>query len=397
MREMFNTKEIIKKSNEIKEWLINVRRDLHKTPELAMEEYETKNKIKKYLDEIGIEYKEFNDNYGIMAYISNPNARVTIAIRADMDGLPIQEENDFIYKSINKGKMHACGHDAHTAILLGTCKLLCDIRDEININIKLLFQPAEESIGGAKLLIKNKCLQNPAVNYIFGLHVQPYIETSFIECRYNTLNASANSFKIKVKGKRAHGAYPDNGIDALVASAQIITTIQNIVSRELSPSNLAVITLGRIKGGEAQNIICEDVEIEGTIRAISMEDRRFIIDRVEEIVKSTAIAYRCTGKIEVEENWYPPVINDDELVNIVKQNTEKLLGKDKFLFKESPSLGGEDFSFYTQNCKGVFYHLGCANKEKNIVSPVHTSFFDIDEDCLPIGVMMHLLNIMYFN
>ncbi|QJA07825.1 amidohydrolase [Romboutsia sp. CE17] len=392
-----NIDGIREKSNNIKEWLIDVRRDLHKTPELAMSEYETKEKIKKYLNEIGINYNEFNDNCGIVAHIIKPKSKLTIAIRADMDALPIEEKNNISYKSINKGIMHACGHDAHTAILLGACKLLYEIKDKLNINIKFIFQPAEETIGGARFLIKENCLENPKVDYIFGLHVQSYLKTSFIECRYNTINASANSIKIKVKGKKSHGAYPEKGVDALVASAQIITSLQSIISRDLSPSNLAVITLGKITGGEAQNIICEDVEIEGTIRAITMKDRDFVIKRVKEIVENTAKAYRCEGIFEVDENWYPPVINDKELVNVVKENAENLLGKDNFIIKELPSMGGEDFSFYTQSCKGVFFHLGCGNKEKKITSPLHTSYFDIDEDCLTIGVMMHLMNVMYFN
>lgn len=393
----FNVEDIKKLSNGIKEWTIEVRRDLHKTPELGMEEYQTKKKIKKYLNDIGIEYKEFNDNYGIMAYIINPKAKKTVALRADIDALPIQEENEVLYKSINKGKMHACGHDAHTAILLGVCKVLYKIKDKLNINIKFLFQPAEENIGGARYLIKNKCLENPKVDFIFGLHVQPYLECNFIECKSSTLNAIANSFKIKIKGKRAHGAYPEDGVDALVASAQIIMMIQNIISRELPPQNLGVITLGKIHGGDAQNIICENIEIEGTIRALTIEDREFMIKRIIEIVENTSKACRCIGSVEIDENWYPPLINDEELVKIIEENTKSILGKDKYILKQKPSLGGEDFSFYTQYCQGAFFHLGCGNKSKNIVNEKHTSKFNIDEDCLSVGVMMHLMNTLYFN
>nr|WP_164489087.1 M20 family metallopeptidase [Romboutsia sp. Marseille-P6047] len=394
---VLNIEQIKYKSNELKQWIVDIRRDLHKTPELAMNEVITKGKIKKYLDEIGIEYKEFNDNYGIMAYIIKSNAKKTIAIRADIDALPIEEKNDVEYKSLNKGIMHACGHDAHTAILLGACKILYEIRDSLNINIKFLFQPAEENIGGAKYMIQNKCLENPKVDYIFGLHVQPYLETSFIECKYDTLNASANGCKIRIKGKRAHGAYPNNGVDSLIASSQLILALQNIVSREIEPSNISVITLGKINGGEAQNIICEEVKIEGTIRALTIKDREFILNRVYDMVENISKAHRCIGHIDIDQNWYPPVINNNYLVDIVKENTRKLLGKDNFLLKEYPSMGGEDFSFYTDKCKGVFFHLGCGNKDKNIISPLHTANFNIDEGCLTTGVMMHVINTLYFN
>ncbi|MGL5330423.1 MAG: M20 metallopeptidase family protein [Peptostreptococcaceae bacterium] len=393
----FNIEKIKKMSNEIRSWVIEVRRELHKIPELGMEEYETNKKIKKYLSEIGIEYKESNDNYGIMAHIIKPNAKQTIAIRADMDALPIQEKNQIDYKSIYEGKMHACGHDAHMAILLGTCKLLHEMKDELNINVKFLFQPAEENVGGARFLIENGCLENPKVDYIFGLHVQPYLQTSYIECKEGVLNAIANSFLIKIKGKRAHGAYPDEGIDALVTSAQVITMIQNIISRELPPQNLGVITLGKIQGGDAQNIICEEVQIEGTIRVITIEDRNFIVNRLQEIVENTSRACRCEGEVEIDENWYPPLVNNKELVEIIKNNTQRLLGEEKYITKEKPSLGGEDFSFYTQYSKGAFFHLGCGGVDENIENQKHTSLFNIDEECLSVGVMMHLMNTLYFN
>lgn len=392
-----NFEEINNKVNNIKEWIIKIRRSIHETPELAMEEYETKNKIKKYLDEIGIDYKEFNTHRGIVAYIFKDKRYKTVAIRADMDALPIKENNDKIYKSKNEGKMHACGHDAHTAMLLGACKILYDMRDELKVNVKFLFQGAEERYGGAKYLIKDGCLNNPKVDYMFGLHVQGNVEVGHIECKKQTLNASSNSIKISIKGKRAHGAYPENGIDAIVCSAQVITALQTIVSRNLSPANMAVLTLGKISGGEAQNVICEHVEINGTIRALDEESKMKIIERVKTIVGNTAKAYECNGYIEIEKEGYPPVINDDQLVEVVKYNAEKLLGEDSYTNKEYPSMGAEDFSFYTENCKGVFFHLGCGNKEKGINSMIHTDTFDIDENCLSIGTTMHVLNVIYFN
>ena len=392
-----NFQDIINKVNNLNEWIIKIRRDIHETPELAMEEYITKKKIKKYLDEIGIEYKEYESHRGIMAYIiKNENCK-TIAIRADIDALPINENTDKPYKSKHEGVMHACGHDAHTAMLLGACKILYDMKNELHVNIKFFFQGAEERFGGAKYLIKDGCLQNPNVDYMFGLHVQANVEKGYIECRKGCLNASSNSIKIKVKGKRAHGAYPENGVDALVCAAQIITSLQSIVSRNISPTNMAVLTLGKISGGEAQNVICENVEINGTIRTLDYESKEFIIDRLKTIVENTAKAYECEGSVYIEDEGYLPIINDKELVDIIKFNTEKLLGKEMYKEKVYPSMGAEDFSFYTKNCKGVFFHLGCGNKEKGINSLLHTDTFDIDERCLVIGTAMHVLNVLYFN
>ncbi|WP_434797476.1 M20 metallopeptidase family protein [Terrisporobacter vanillatitrophus] len=392
-----NFQDAINKVNNLKDWIIKIRRDIHETPELAMEEYITKEKIKKYLDRIGIEYKEFEGHRGIIAYIIKNPAYKTIAIRADIDALPINEKNNKLYKSKHDGVMHACGHDAHTAMLIGACKVLYDMREELKVNVKFFFQGAEERFGGAKYLIKDGCLEKPKVDYMFGLHVQANVEKGFIECREGTLNASSSSLKIRIKGKRAHGAYPENGTDALVCAAQIITSLQSIVSRNISPSNMAVLTLGKISGGEAQNVICEDVEINGTIRTLNDESKKLIVDRAKTIVENTANAYGCEGNIYMENQGYPPVINDKELVDIIKFNTEKLLGKEAYKEKMYPSMGAEDFSFYTENCKGVFFHLGCGNKEKSINSLIHTDTFDIDEECLFIGSAMHVLNVLYFN
>lgn len=392
-----NFQEIINTVNNLNEWIINIRRDIHETPELAMEEYTTKEKIKKYLEEIGIEYKEFESHRGIMAYIIKNPSYKTIAIRADIDALPITEQNNKTYKSKNEGVMHACGHDAHTAMLIGACKVLYNMRNDLKVNVKFFFQGAEERFGGAKYLIRDKCLQNPNVDYMFGLHVQANVEKGCIECKEGTLNASSNSVKIRIKGKRAHGAYPENGTDALICAAQVITSLQSIISRNLSPSNMAVLTLGKISGGEAQNVICEDVEINGTIRFLNEESKKLIMDRAKTIVENTAKAYGCKGVIYLENKGYPPVINDKELVDIIKFNGERLLGKEYYKEKSYPSMGAEDFSFYTENCKGAFFHLGCGNKEKGINSLIHTDTFDIDEGCLVIGTAMHVLNVLYFN
>jgi amidohydrolase len=388
---------IFRYCKDIESWIIDVRREFHKIPELSLQEYETKEKIIEYLKEIKIDYKDFKNHNGVMAYIINPNNKTTIGIRADMDALPISEDLNHEYRSVNDGKMHACGHDAHIAMLLGACKVLNSMKEKLNVNVKFLFQPAEETLGGAKFLIKDKCLENPNVDYMFGLHVMPHIDVGYIETKYGTLNASTDTLNIVIKGKQSHGAYPQDGIDALLASSHIITALQSIISRNLSPLNSAVLTIGKIQGGDAQNIICEEIKMNGTLRTLDRDTREFMINRIKDVVENIAHAFGCIGKLLIDDDGYPAVINNKEMVDIIIKNTSELLGADKFIMREKPSLGGEDFSFYTQNNKGVFFHVGCKNKNSDKVHSLHTAQFEIDEGCLIIGTMMHIMNVGYFN
>lgn len=384
---------ILNESINVKDWLTSVRRDLHSTPELGLEEFITKDKIIKYLKEIGINYKVFKNHTGIIAYINTPNANKTIAIRADIDALPITENNKVDYKSIFDKKMHACGHDAHTAILLGTCKLLHKIKDELNVNIKFFFQPAEETIGGAKLLIKDNCMENPKVDYTLGLHVQPYLECGQVELQYDTMNASTDTIKITIEGKQGHGAYPHLGIDTIVVAANVITSLQTIVSRNIDPTDSIVLSLGIINGGTKGNIICDKVEIEGTLRTLNQQTRIFAKSRIKDIVEYTCKSYNANGFVDIETG-YSPLINDDFVVDIIKESSENLFGKDNVFIRKKASLGAEDFSFFLEHSKGAFYHLGCGNKSKNITSGLHTADFNIDENCLPLGVALHIKNVL---
>ena len=384
---------ILSESINIKDWLISVRRDLHSTPELGLEEFITKDKIIKYLKEIGINYTVFKNHTGIIAYINTPNANKTIAIRADIDALPITENNKVDYKSIFNRKMHACGHDAHTAILLGTCKLLHKIKDKLNVNIKFFFQPAEETIGGAKLLIKDNCMENPKVDYTLGLHVQPYLECGQVELQYDTMNASTDTIKITIEGKQGHGAYPHLGIDAIVVAANVITSLQTIVSRNIDPTDSIVLSLGIINGGTKGNIICNKVEIEGTLRTLNQQTRIFTKSRIKDIVEYTCKSYNANGFVDIETG-YSPLINDNFVVDIIKESSENLFGKDNVFIRKKASLGAEDFSFFLEHSKGAFYHLGCGNKSKNITSGLHTADFNIDENCLPLGVALHIKNVL---
>ena len=386
---------LINKVKNIKHWLVDIRRDLHKTPELGLEEFLTKEKIIKYLEEIGIDYITYPEHTGVMAYI-NKNAKNTIAIRADIDALPIVETSDKPYKSIHEGKMHACGHDAHTAILLGSCKILYDMKDELDVNVKFLFQPAEETVGGAELLIKDGCMENPKVDYTIGLHVMPHINTGMVELQYDSMNASTDTVNITIEGKQGHGAYPHQGVDAIVVAGYVICALQSIVSRNIDPVDSVVLSLGVINGGIKGNVICPSVNLTGTLRTLNPQTRKYAKERIHDIVEFTCKGLGAKGSVYIEEG-YAPLVNDNFVVDIVKENAINLLGEDKVVFRKHPSLGAEDFSFFLEHSKGAFYHLGCRNEDKNILSPLHTPDFDIDEDCLEIGVMLHVLNTLSFS
>lgn len=377
----------------IENWLISVRRDFHKHPELGMEEFRTRDKIIGYLDEMGIEYKKDIANTGIVAIIKGKEGSKTVALRADMDALPIDDEKKVEYKSNFCGKMHACGHDAHMSILLGAAKILNDMKDNLKGNIKLIFQPAEETVGGAKFMIYDGVMENPKVDVIFGLHVDPEIPVGNIGIKYDQMNASSDTIKIIIHGESTHGAYPHTGIDAIYISGQIITAIQSIVSRNIDPRDCAVITIGIIHGGTQGNIIANKVEMIGTVRTINIDTRNKTIDRIESIVKNICESLGGNGEL-IREEGYPPLINDNGVVNKIKENGVDILGEENIVRMKDISLGVEDFAYFLQNTSGAFFRLGCRNEEKGIIYEGHTNLFDIDEDCLPIGVAMQVKNVL---
>ena len=383
--------DIKKLCSGINDWLINVRRDLHKTPELGLKEFKTKEKIKKYLDEIGISYTEYKNTTAIVAEI-NSNFEKTVALRADIDALPIDEELDLDYKSQNPGVMHACGHDAHTAILLGACKVLYENRDLLKVNVKFFFQPGEE-IGAGKYMIEEGCLENPKVDMIFGLHVGSHIKTGYIEIKKGTAAASTDRLILKVLGKNGHGAYPHEGVDAIVIASYLVTALQSIISRNIDPTDSAVISFGKIEGGNKGNIICDEVKLTGTLRTLNEDTRHLIKEKIKAMCENVSIGFG--GKVDLEIiPGIPTLVNTSELVDLVVKNTSELLGCDKVLKKEKSPLGAEDFAWFLQKVPGVFFNIGCGNEDKNTTYPIHNSKFNIDEDCLLIGTMIHVKNIL---
>lgn len=376
-----------KRIDEIYDEIVNIRRELHKNPELSNLEFNTNKLIRRFLDENNINNKTIVKT-GVIAEIINSKEYKTVAIRSDIDALPIKEKNTFSYKSQNEGVMHACGHDVHTAILLGSAKILNELKEVYKGNIKFFFQPAEETTGGALPMINKGVLKNPNVDYIIGLHVMPYIENGKIELKYGKLNASSDNIKISIIGKRGHGAYPESGIDAIVIMSHILTQIQTIVSRNISPLNSSVISFGKISGGDAPNVICENVSIEGTIRTLDIETRNFVKKRIYEIVENTSKAFNAKSEIIINEG-YEPLINDDYVTSIVEKTAKEILNENSIIYKEYPSLGVEDFSFFSNRVKGAFFHLGC--KKNDLITTLHSDNFDIDENCIKTGILMEVI------
>lgn len=374
--------DFLKMSQDIKAQLSYLRRDFHENPELGFELYRTSSKVKEFLIKENIEYIE-SAQTGITALIRGKGNK-TIGLRADMDALPLTDKKQCEYVSKIPGRMHACGHDAHTAILLGAAKLLNSIKKNLNGNVKLFFEPAEETVGGARLMIKEGALENPYVDAVLGLHVDENIECGKIGIKRGTVNAASNPFTIKIFGKGGHGAHPDTAIDPIVISCTLINALQTIISRELPPTSPAVLTIGSIHGGTAQNIIPEEVTISGIIRTMKIEQREYVKKRLKEITEGITISMRGNCKIEIEES-YPCLYNDNKMLDFLSCSAASVIGEANICMLENPSMGVESFAYFSLERPSAFYFLGCRNEEKRIVNPAHGSLFDIDENCLAVG------------
>ena len=377
---------------EIEEEIITYRRYFHMHPELSKKEFNTQKKIMEILDSYNISYTAAATT-GVVAMIGESNKGKCVALRADIDALPITEMNEVSYKSQHEGVMHACGHDAHTAILLGTAIILKKLESSLKGTIKLIFQPDEEVSAGAKRIVNEGHLDNPKVDYVLGLHVMPYLRVGEIEIKHGKLNATTGGVTLRVFGKASHAAYPNTGVDAIVVSANVITALQSIVSRNVSPLNQVVLTFGTIKGGVKSNVISDFVELKGTLRTTDNKTREFVKQRINEIASSIASGFNATVEV-VFSNGYPALINDDFVTDKIIETASKLLGKEKVLYKEFPSMGGEDFGYYQKDAKGAFFHLGSGSKELGPYSSTHSNTFNIDERCLSIGVNLQVNNVL---
>ena len=363
--------------------LIKMRRDFHMEPEISFEEVKTSGKIRKRLQELGVEILPIQSGYSIVAIIRGAKPGKTIALRADMDALPMPELTDVPYKSKVEGVMHACGHDSHTAMLLGTAEILMQVKDEMCGNVKLFFQAAEEKLpGGAKALVEAGCLENPKVDALFAYHVDTSLECGKVVFGCGARQASSDSFTVIITGKGGHGAYPHRTIDPIAIAGNFITTVQNIVSRSVDPTQSAVITVGTINGGSKENIIADQVVMTGTIRSLDKNVRALLHERLTEICKGLEIEFRCNVEY-IPEMGYPVLYNNTDFVlNNASLSVAKLLGSENVLTNGKASMGAEDCAYYLEQVKGCMADLGAANAAKGLTVGAHNSLFNIDEDCL---------------
>ena len=361
------------------------RRHLHTNPELSFHEYNTAKFVAQKLRDIGLSPQEGIANTGVVALIEgrNPTSKV-IGLRADIDALPIFEKNDVPYKSQNAGVMHACGHDAHTSSLLGTAKILYQLREEFEGTIKLVFQPAEEKApGGASIMIKEGVLQNPTINSMLGQHVAPNIPVGKIGFREGMYMASTDELYLTVKGKGGHGAMPDQLIDPVLIAAHVIVSLQQIISRNKKPANPSVLSFGRFIADGVTNVIPNEVTIQGTFRCMDEEWREDGLKRMKKMAEGITEAMGGVCDFEIVKG-YPFLKNHPELTRRVRHEATAYMGKENIIDLDL-WMAGEDFAFYSQVVDACFYRLGTRNEARGIVSGVHTPTFDIDETALEIS------------
>lgn len=366
---------------------IEVRHHLHANPELSYQEFETSAFVQKKLATLGIPF-EIKAKTGVIGLIEgkNPSKRI-VALRADMDALPIQEENEVSYKSKKSGVMHACGHDVHTSILLGAAKILQELKHEWEGTVKLIFQPGEEkNPGGASLLVKEGVLEDPVPQAIFGLHVHPALEVGYLSFRGGEVMASSDELYFTIRGKGGHAAAPQATTDTILIASQLVVALQQIISRNRNPFSPSVLSITSFQGGYTTNVIPSEVKLMGTFRAMD-EIWRF---KAHELIRklSTELVHSMGAEIDVHIDIGYPVVYNNEVLNAeARKKAENYLGT-KCVSETEVRMGSEDFGFYTQKIPGCFYRLGVMNFDKGIVSGVHTPKFNIDESAIEVGMGM---------
>ena len=370
--------------------LVEQRRDFHMHPELSNREERTSRVVAERLRALGLdEVKTGVGKYGVVALLKGSKPGPVVAVRADMDALPIQETIDVPYKSLTPGVKHACGHDAHTTIELGVAEVLSKMRNQISGTIKFIFQPAEEGApqgeeGGASLMVKEGALENPRPSVIFGLHTMPSIEAGQIAYHSGPAMASSDRFTITIRGKKSHGAQPQLGVDAVVVAAECVTALQTIRSRRIDPLEPLVITVGTINGGDRYNVIAGEVKMEGTMRTLNEDVRMRSQEMMRQTLASVTSAYGATADLQFDSP-NPVTYNEPRLVEETLPTIRRLVG-DANLIVPKPFMPAEDFSYYQKVVPGFFFFLGVGNKAKGITAGWHTAEFDIDEESLVVGV-----------
>lgn len=384
---------IIQEVNRIEEDIISWRRELHQIPEIGLDLPRTTKFIMDELDNMNIEYHTLVNGNAIVGLIKGKEEGKTIGLRADTDALPVKEKTGLEFAS-NNGCMHACGHDGHTAILLGVAKVLNENKDKFKGNVKLLFQPGEEYPGGAKPMIEEGALENPKVDAVMGLHLGNLgkeIPKGKIGVSYGAMMAAVDVMYIKINGKGSHGAYPHQSIDPIVTASEIVLALQTIISREVDPVEPAVVSVTRIDGGFNHNIIPDSVEIQGTIRTVNEETRQRISRRIEEIVKGITLAHGASYEIDYEF-CYPALINSEEFTKGFVESAKKIIPEEDIIEMKSPVMGAEDMSFFLQEVPGTFFYLSNMAEIDGEFHPHHNPKFDIDEGEMWKGAALIIQN-----
>ncbi len=369
--------------------LVSRRRDMHTHPELSNREVRTGKLVADRLRELGLEVQTGVAGNGVVGILKGGRPGPVVAVRADLDALPIQEVNDVPYKSVNPGVKHACGHDAHTTIELGVAEVLVGMRAQIPGTIKFIFQPAEEGAppgeeGGAALMIKQGVLDNPRPAAIFGLHVLPYLQVGKVSYKSGPVMASADKFTIHIHGKGSHGALPENGVDAVVVASECVAALQTIRSRRVGTLEPLVLSIGTIKGGLRHNIIADEVTMEGTLRTLNETIRSEVKETMRTTLAGITSAYGATFDLSFDESA-AVTFNDPGLVEETVPEFERVLGKSSVTVTPA-TLVSEDFSYYQKVIPGFFFFLGVGNESRGFTAQLHTAEFDLDEDALVIGV-----------
>jgi len=367
--------------------LVEWRRRIHQRPELGFKEWLTADFIRTQLDQWGIPYRDAVAETGLVAVIEGTSPGPVLGIRADMDALPIQEENQVPYRSQHDGIMHACGHDGHVAIALGTAYYLSQHRHSFKGTIKLIFQPAEEGPGGAKPMIEAGALKNPDVEAIIGLHLWNNLPLGTVGVRTGALMAASEFFSCTIQGKGGHGALPHQTVDSIVVGAQVVNALQTIVARNVDPTKSAVVTVGQFHGGKAPNVIADSVTFGGTVRYFDQAYATFFAQRLEQVIGGVCQSHGASYSFDYKA-LYPPVINDAAMADLVRSVALSVVETPAGVVPECHTMGGEDMAFFLQEVPGCYFFLGSANTEKSLAYPHHHPRFDFDETALGLGVEM---------
>ena len=386
------------RAKELQGQFVEWRRHFHQYPEVGLELPETEKFVAERLKEMGLEVRTGVAGHGVVAVLKGSKPGPTMAIRADMDALNLKEETGLPFASKIEGRMHACGHDAHTAIALGAAKLLSEIASELAGNVKFIFQPAEEGPGGAKPMIEDGALENPKVDAIIGLHtgcLWDYEKTGEVFVSYGPMMACMDRIDVTIKGKGAHGATPHKSVDSISVASHAISAVQTVISREVNPLEPVVVTIGKIQGGTAYNIISQGVSFEGTVRALKQDIRELLDERIGGIIKGVASGMRA----EVDYIYtygYPPLSNDPEFTKRSVKAATEILGKDMVKEIPEPSMGGEDMAYFLNEVPGTFFFLAGCKEVDGQIHPHHNPKIDVDENVLWEGALLLSATVIAF-